>query len=172
MTTVAFDGRLIACDSQVTTTSSEIGYATKGKVTKGRILDTVAGPVLVIGVGLLSEFLEAIPYIEQGTTPHLTQGESEILMVKDGLVYLITSGYPNKGKKPKKRPARARVVPGPDAWGSGDMFAQMALRMDADAPRAVATACVNDLYSGGHVHAWSVASLSKVKVSQKKPKIV
>lgn len=171
MTTVVFDGKTIACDSQVTTKSSD-GYATKGVGNKGRLINTVAGPALVIGVGWLSEYLEAIPCLEAGQSPELTEGETEIIMVKDGKVYCISSGYPRGKKKPKKKKALAKYIDGPDAWGSGDLFANVALKLKATAPRAVATSCKMDLYSGGKIHAWDVSSLRKLKVCQKTPKIV
>lgn len=170
MTTVAFDGKIIACDSQVSGGMGDNMY--KETATKGRVISTVAGPALVIGVGLVSDFEEALGFIEQGKNPKLTQDESEILMVKDGAVYRIAPESSSQAGKPSARvPARARKVSHPYAWGSGEVYAFTVLRLGGTAGQAVAASCVIDLYSSGTIHAWDVETLRPVKVSQKAPTI-
>lgn len=170
MTTVAFDGKTIACDSQVSSESGDSSY--KELSTKSKIIDTVAGPALVIAVGLISDYEEALGLIAQGKNPKLTEAESELLLVKDGQVYnLQPSSSPKAGQPLKRVPARAYPVNSRAAWGSGNVFAYTVLRLGGTAAQAVAAGVEIDLYSGGTVHAWDVATMSKLKVAQKTPAI-
>ena len=168
MTTVAFDGKTIACDSQISGGLGDSMY--KELSIKGKIIDTVAGPALVIAVGLVSDYEEALGLIAEGKNPKLTETESELLLVKDGVVYnLLPSSTPKAGQPIKRVPARAHPVNCKAAWGSGNTYAYTVLRLGGDAAQAVAAGVAIDLYSGGEVHAWDVATLNKLRVSQKTP---
>lgn len=173
MTTVAFDGKIIAVDSQVSVSMGPDFSHKSRDFVKGRILNTVSGKALVIVTGIVSDFLDAIPLIEQGKTPELTEDETELLMVKGGKVYaLVPESSPEHGQQPKRVPSRVIPVTEVGAWGSGYAYAYTILRLKGTAPQAVVTATEIDLYSGGRVHAWDVATLSPVKVSQKLPKVI
>lgn len=171
MTTVAFDGTTIAVDTQTTSTGGAASMKDPNFI-KGRIVDTVAGKVLLIVVGWVDDYFDAIPQIKEGKNPTLTEDESTIIMVKDGKVYTIEAeSSPAAGEAPKRVPARVTEVRGPAAWGSGSPFAETVLRLQGTSTQAVATAITIDLYSGGKVLAWNVSDLRKLKGSNKLPTI-
>lgn len=171
MTTVAFDGKTIAVDTQTSTlgdtSMKEVGFK------KGRVVNTVAGKVLLIGVGVVNEFLEAFPVIQAGKNPMLPDDDSTIIiMVKDGQVFVIeASSIGPRGKPPRKVPAKVSPVLWNTAWGSGSSFADTVLRLGGTAAQAVRTAIEIDLYSGGTVMCWKVSDLAKQRVTSKLPRI-
>lgn len=171
MTTIAFDGKTIACDTQTSTFDSP---STKNlNFIKGRVINTPSGKALVIASGYIDDYLAALPDLQEGKKPMLTEDESEIIMVMNSTVYAWQAGpVSEQGAQPKKVQARLVPVYTSDTWGSGASFAETVLRMGGSAAQAVATAINIDLYSGGQVLAWDVATLKPIKVSSKMPRIV
>lgn len=179
MTTVAFDGKILAYDSQQTTEGDY--QSSKLHVDKGAIIETAAGPALFVCVGDYWEAKDALIDIAAGRTPLLSLTSVDILAVLNGQLYHIGPGH----RHPKTRseatrlknaryvPARAWPVLSASAWGSGGYAAEQAMKaFGASASTAVSYACAIDLYSSGEVHAWDVAAFKKIPVKQGTPRLV
>lgn len=134
MTTISFDGKSLACDSQVTSGSL------KGKMAKYRRLPG-GGVIIVAGeVDLLDD---AVQDFLDGEPP-------AVLRDQDGqeraqFVRLDRSGcwYTSDGEWNRMHAG--------DAIGSGAAYAITAMHLGLDAKKAVRVACDLDLYSSGPV---------------------
>ncbi|AAP58718.1 50L [Xanthomonas phage Xp10] len=130
MTSIAFDGKSLACDSQVTSGSL------KGRMDKFRRLPG-GGVIIVAG---------EVELIDQAVQDFLDGEPPETLRDADGMeraqfVRLDRSGcwYTSDGTWNKFYPG--------DAIGSGAAYAITAMHLGLDAKKAVMVACDLDLYS-------------------------
>ena len=134
MTTLVWDGKTAAWDSQCT--SGELKY-------KGEKSYRAKDGKLLLSCGD-SHFLPLCAALyEAGEGPAAyPQGDYSLLRVgPDGAELASSDGWLPQGN---------RFV-----LGSGGMAALAALEMGADAARACEVACAVDLYSSGPVHSWS-----------------
>lgn len=134
MTALAYDGRLIAIDSQTTQGDR------KDFLRKAWEVSTPDGEDLVVfGAGTVEDILRCVDAMRAGT--RLPPGDYHLLVV--GLQETPVEFCGDDTAR--------RVTDGPWAGGSGAHAALGALLMGADAAHAVKVACEIDLYSGGPV---------------------
>ena len=138
MTTLAYDGRLIAIDSQVT--AGDLVYEEEKFY---RTTDAAGNELLVFGAGTTSHIQRAVRELSEGAE-ELTEGEYTLLVVglRDGPVAFYGDGLPIDVR-------RGFLVA-----GSGDKAALAALKAGMTATEAVLMACTADLYSGPPVHTY------------------
>lgn len=142
MTTVAFDGERIACDSQIT-------YEDQKKF--GEKFLRVEGRLLLV-VGYVHCLYEAAEQVLKGQEIEVSEEDTHILEVLgDGTVRVHAKGD-----------APWRQV-GWSTWGSGASIASGGIVLGMRADEAVALACEVDTGTGGRVHCWNVSSLKPVR---------
>ncbi|WBK39689.1 HslV family peptidase [Xanthomonas phage L522] len=134
MTTIAYDGESLACDSQVTSGSI------KGKMKKFRRLP--GGGVIVVA-GEIDLLDDAVQDFLDGEPPAALRDQDG--QERAQFVRLDRSGcwYTSDGEWNKMYPG--------DAIGSGAPYALTCLHLGMSATEAVKTACQLDLYSSGPV---------------------
>lgn len=141
MTTIACDGKRIACDSQCTIGDMK-GTVTKfwsGVVRGARVLVIVAGDIDKL-TSVVAAVKAELPVPSEECTVVVVRG-GEITVHDDGKHWDMAAPY---------------------AAGSGETIARTAMHLGCDAVRAVRVATELDLHSGGRVHAWDVGTLRKV----------
>jgi len=138
MTTLAYDGRLVAIDSQVT--SGDLRYEEEKFY---RTTDTTGRDLVVFGAGTTSHIQRAVRELSEGFE-ELTEGEYTILVVglRDNPVAFYHDGVPLDVR-------RDLLVA-----GSGGAIALAAMKAGHSATEAVMMACSTDLYSGTPVHTY------------------
>lgn len=139
MTTIAYDGTTLACDSQVT------AGTVKGRLPKYRRLPGGAVMLVAGEVDLLDEAVEDYLAGRPPEVPRDQDGQERATFVR-----LDKTGawYSGEGEW-------SRMYPG-DALGSGSPYALTCLHLGLDAKKAVQTACELDLYSGGPVKTFKI----------------
>lgn len=149
MTTLAFDGRYIAVDSQVTQGDSKY---TSRKVWP---LVTPDGRELVVfGVGELPAIHACISALSEGRR------------IPEGDCSLVVHGFEGGLKAFFGDDVVTPVGEDPCAFGSGAQAARGAMEMGANAAKAVAVACTIDIYSSGPVTVFDTQT-GKFKSSRK-----
>lgn len=138
MTTLAYDGRLVAIDSQVT--SGDLRYEEEKFY---RTTDTTGRDLVVFGAGTTSHIQRAVRELSKGFE-ELTEGDYTILVVglRDNPVAFYHDGVPLDVR-------RDLLVA-----GSGGAIALAAMKAGHSATEAVLMACSTDLYSGPPVHTY------------------
>jgi ATP-dependent protease HslVU (ClpYQ) peptidase subunit len=135
MTTIAFDGKTLAADSQSTTGS------TRGRAVK---IAKSADGFVVAGAGEFAVVKQWIRWVLDGRPaerqPELADEATVIVLEPRGRAVMF-SGSAVSQPLPRKQ----------WAIGSGSDFALGAMAMGADARTAVKVACRFDVYSGGRV---------------------
>lgn len=165
MTTVAFDGKTIACDSMLTVSSGEVSY--KLHTNKFRLYSTSSTKILSILVGDIRGLTDNEDRISRGEPPVFPKRksadryDSTIITVQDGVVTL----YSSHRDVPE-------VITTVDALGSGEHIARTVLLLGGSAGQAVAASIAIDTFSGGAVHEWDVNTLAYTKNGAKVPWIV
>jgi hypothetical protein len=134
MTTIAWDGVMLAADKQVTECNRAAGVMTKiGRLDADRLWAVS---------GLVGNSVQALQWVRHGGSgPYPWPPEVELYVVhRDGRVDVYEqSAIP------------FTLDPGPFTAGSGGAAAQAAMQMGADAHVAVAIASTIDVYTGGGV---------------------
>jgi hypothetical protein len=129
MTTIAFDGKILAVDSQITDGSFVFGFSNK-------IFYLKDGSIVAL-CGSLSLYDEVIEWLNGGEKPIIYDGDSlNGIMIKDGIAFEISS---------KLRVFKTCI---PWAGGSGQNIALTAMKCGKNAKEAVELACELDIYSG------------------------
>lgn len=138
MTTIAWDGKSVAADGQVTYGGQYIGPKSVRKIK--RIDDIVYA--LAGSAPLFDPFVE---WYRNGANPQNTlcvekNDETALFVFKDGkcLMYKANIPYPDE------------LFP-PDAWGAGCEYAIGAMLAGADAKRAVEIAAICNPGTGGEI---------------------
>lgn len=138
MTTIAWDGKSVAADGQVTYGGQYIGPKSFREIK--RIDDTVYA--LVGSAALFDPFIK---WYRDGADPYdplcVEKDDTTALLVfQDGqcLMYKTNIPYPDE-------------LHAPDAWGSGCEYAIGAMMAGADAKRAVEIAAVCNPGTGGEI---------------------
>ena len=149
MTTIAADGKIIACDSQITVDVGDTRFKTFGH--KYRMVKTPHGMSLVLVTGDYRALDRVLPDIEAGKPIKRKryEGEAHIVVVTPGKIkqYYSDGGVADDLEF---------------ACGSGDVIATTILELKGTAMQAVATAVKLDLLSGGPVRGWRIKDLSEV----------
>lgn len=143
MSTIAWDGKTLAADCQVTCHETPQKCSKIKKLSDGTILGTV---------GSLSTGAIMMRWYEDGADlmryPH-SQGDKEdwsyLIVVKPDGEVLEYSRHPYP-----------RIVSVPFGWGSGRDYALGAMEMGADAIKAVEISCKLDIHTGMGVESFSV----------------
>lgn len=152
MTSIAFDGSTLACDSLLTDGSMRAGYMNKIiKLVNGGY---VAGCGSAHGGQLVADWMN-------GVTPAPTDKQMEDISV----LYVDVMGDPwfYDGTVSAAIPASKK-----DALGSGAPYAKVALEMGATAEQAVKQAMKFDIFSGGKVYVVQVEKPPKTAKKKKK----
>lgn len=145
MTTIAYDGRYIACDSQLT------AGGVKHSGQKWCQWTDAEGTYLAIGAGDIASIRKAFIELSQGETPDLSdEDDTVVAVVHRGTLRWYAAG-------------RSWVEPMPDTAGSGGIVADAGMRLGLRADEAVALACDVDLYTAGPVHCWDTQTLKAVR---------
>jgi ATP-dependent protease HslVU (ClpYQ) peptidase subunit len=133
MSTIAFDGTIIATDSQVTDGAFVFGSMQK--------LYYLKGGAIVALCGSLSLYSAVVDWLDGGVKPEIKEGDNlnGIIVHPDGTFFEISSQL------------RIFETCIPWAGGSGQNIALAAMRCGKNAAEAVALACEMDIYSGGPV---------------------
>ncbi|KOR45001.1 peptidase [Xanthomonas oryzae] len=139
MTTLAFDGKTLACDSQVT--SGNI----KGKMKKYTRLPG-GGVIMVAG---------EVELLEDAVSRFLAGEDPAVNVDKDGQERAQFVRLDKTGCFFSADGSWSRMWPG-DAIGSGAPYAITAMHLGLDAKQAVTVACQLDLYSAVPVHTFKV----------------
>lgn len=144
MSTIAWDGELVAAESQVT-------YGGSMRASKGVCKLRVQDGIVYACTGQGSLFEPMVDWIKAGGDPEKCpkvtgDHHASVIVFRDGKAFL----YKNEVPYPDE------MFP-PDAWGSGCEIAIGAMRADArrgdiDARRAVAIACEVNVYSSGEIY--------------------
>ena len=146
MTTLVFDGKYIACDSQVTQGSTKL---LAEKWVTCNLPDGT--PALCMMAGTFSEGRAAVAALVAGGDVLSALGEDTTLLVAaKGTVTVYDSDS-------------HWVEPGPYCVGSGGHFAYAGLELGLSADQAVDLAARLDLYSSSPVKCWDVRTLKAVK---------
>jgi ATP-dependent protease HslVU (ClpYQ) peptidase subunit len=135
MTTVAWDGKTLACDSQVT-----VGNC---RGTSVKLVSNDQGFVAA-GAGSLPELVPWFRWVENGMDPDqqpTSLSESDLVIVPPRGPAIWFSG----SASPMKLPRRHWAI------GSGSDFALGAMAMGADARQEVKVAMKFDVYTSGRV---------------------
>ena len=142
MTTLAFDGRPVAIDSQVT--AGDLRYEEEKFY---RTTDTTGRDLVVFGAGTTSHIQRAVRELSEGFD-ELTKGEYTILVVglRDNPVAFYHDGLPLDLR-------RDFLVA-----GSGGAIALAAMKAGHNATEAVLMACSTDLYSGPPVQTYDTVT--------------
>lgn len=149
MTTIAWDGITLACDSQGTSGNRKM-FGLQKIVSEPGDISIFGARVILIGCsGTSGDERHVVQYLAQGGATEQKEMHAEI----DCLLILITEEnrcfvfHKNEGKKLpwiyEKQP--------PYAIGSGCDFAISAMKMGKDAAEAVEFAKQLDVYTGGEV---------------------
>jgi hypothetical protein len=141
MTTIAYDGKTLAVDSQATAGSTVFGEANK--------LFPLDDGRYAAFAGCLSVFPEVVAWLNgEGEMPELNDEEpfGGIIVSPDGSALEITKNM--------------RIFPASIPWsgGSGEVIAFAAMHSGKTAEEAVELACTLDIYTGKPVASWSVCS--------------
>lgn len=147
MTTIAYDGKLVAVDTQVTAGGTKYAEAKHYDV-----VDIDGVRRIIFGAGNVTDIRAAVESIVCAETPQ--EGLYELLVVTPGEA---PSYHCGDGCEP------LRLSPGPFAAGSGHHAALGALHAGQNATQAVLTACKIDLYSGAPVETLQVRSMRWLK---------
>ena len=137
MTTIAWDGKSVAADSQCTYGSYISPENFKKLIKRGDVVYACTGTGALFKPLIEWYYAGADP----NTCPHLgKEGGAALLVFRGGksLVLKTDMPYPDE-------------LHAPDAWGSGADFAIGAMKAGADAQRAVEIAIECDPYTGGKV---------------------
>lgn len=137
MTTIAWDGFILATDSQITNGDHIFGYAKKiHKLNDGRWLAAAGAQDFVYAV---------IAWLNGGEKPEIKDG--------DGFIGLIISTNEDGDAVAHEISQQLRIWPAclPWAGGSGEAFALTAMKCGKGAIAAVDIACSMDVYSGGEI---------------------
>lgn len=132
MSTVAWDGQMLACDSQTTCNDIIVSLDAKKSFTDGK-------GTIVAGVGTHSLIAEWAEWFLK--TPMLAEPDLE-----DSVVFVVKNGVARYYDKHGSLP-----ITGPQAIGSGMVVALAAMKAGKNARDAVAIACELDVYSGGEI---------------------
>lgn len=142
MTTIAFDGQVVACDSRQT--MGDVIFS--DTAIKGKRLDD---GTIIATCGDATCFAPAVAYVEGGCTDKaLISGDfdgSFLVVRPDGTAALHYKNGMSCDVKP------------PCAIGSGGPLAMAAMKAGNNAAQAVHVACQLDVYSGGTIHAFFVS---------------
>jgi ATP-dependent protease HslVU (ClpYQ) peptidase subunit len=138
MTTIAWDGFVLAADSQITNGAHRFGYGDKlHKLNDGSYLAAAGAQDFIYAV---------IDWLNGGEKPEAKDDEGFIGIIigtdADGYTFAT-----ELSAKLRKWPACI-----PWAGGSGEAFALAAMKCGKDAVSAVHIACDMDIYSGGKVN--------------------
>lgn len=142
MTTLAYDGRYVAIDTQVT--AGDIKFSERKHY---EFADMDGRRLVAFGCGDVAAIQQAVNSLAGCETP--CAGEYELLVV--GLAD-VPVAYQGDGREP------LRLSDGPYVAGSGAPAALAALTLGKNATQAVLTACKVDLYSGAPVETLNVRS--------------
>jgi hypothetical protein len=137
MTTIAWDGKTLAADSQATTSSGT-------RCRTAKIVRSSKGFVAA-GAGSLNAVTPWLRWVLAGMPPEKqpdTLADSSTILIVDprGRAFTFEGS-------PVRLPLRDKIW----ALGSGADFALGAMAMGADARTAVKVACRFDVYSGGRI---------------------
>lgn len=135
MTTIAYDGRYVAADSQV------CFGACRGAKSVQKI--KVRGSVAYACTGHGALFDPMIVWFEMGAKP---EDKPKVSDDKNACLLVFSDGKCRAYKSDLPYPEE---LFGPDAWGSGAEYAIGAMRAGASAEHAVRIAIECDVYSGG-----------------------
>lgn len=143
MSTIAYDGKILASDRQATG---------GGTIYTAKKIFKEAKYILGF-VGSLDQGMELREWYRNGAKldnyPKFQENKDEfttlIVAKKDLVVYYQNQPYP------------IPVLDKFTAWGSGGDFAMAAMEMGADAKRAVEVACKFDAFSGQGVEAYEIS---------------
>lgn len=146
MTTIVFDGRYLAVDSQATHDD------VKQEVQKFKELVTPSGDKCVaVFCGHLHAGRAGVAALEAGeSVQDALDGDTTLLVVSSSGARLITE-------------EGTWCEEGPLCLGSGRLAAYAGLRMGMRADAAVALACDVDIYSSGPVQCWDVKTMRAIK---------
>ena len=136
MTTIAFDGFVLAADSLITNGDYIFGEAEKiHKLKDGRVFAAAGAQDFIYAV---------IDWLNGGEKPEIKECDSFI-----GLLLTPT----DDGYDAHEVSQQLRIYPAvlPWAGGSGEPFALTAMKLGKSADEAVTVACKMDLLSGGKV---------------------
>jgi ATP-dependent protease HslVU (ClpYQ) peptidase subunit len=133
MTTIAFDGKTLATDSQMT--AGNTAFSSTVKIFK------IKGGRYLAFAGRSDMQRELIAWLEGGERPEIGEDVEIDAIVVDAKGNAVQFG------------ASLRIMPVVVPWagGSGAAFALTALTLGQDAVAAVEVACKLDIYSGGPV---------------------
>jgi ATP-dependent protease HslVU (ClpYQ) peptidase subunit len=134
MTTIAYDGKTLAVDSQATAGNTVFGETNK--------LFPLSDGRYAALAGCLSVFPEVVAWLNgEGEMPDLSEEESfgGIIVSPDGSAVEITKNM--------------RLFPASIPWsgGSGEAIAFTAMHLGKTAEEAVELACTLDIYTGGSI---------------------
>ena len=135
MTTIAFDGEVIASDSQSSTDFVDQNSAKKLFRKKGKVFG-VAGDY--------AQCLAVIDWLMGEKKPTFNDDCFTVVVIEDGQAQIYCNEFYPYPAQP------------PFAFGSGGVFAMAAMLAGADAKRAVEIACQLDENSGGKVRQLTV----------------
>jgi len=140
MTTIAFDGKLLAADTLIIEGSVIIGYQPKVFKVKGGYIG---------GVGRADDISAYVEWVRGGfgEKPELTEGEDFIGMFITNGGQVFEYGEKLNG---------FALPPGMYAWGSGGLMALAAMRLGISAPDAIQFAIDNTIDSGGTIDVFEV----------------
>jgi hypothetical protein len=140
MTTIAWDGKFVATDSQKTANNYICSGSSIKLIRRGDIVFAHTGTSCLFEP-MIDWYLAGAAPKEcprpSGENPPLV---SVIIVFKEGKAFRVSSNTPYPEE-----------VFAPDAWGSGGSWAVGALKAGADARRAVEIATECDVNSGGEI---------------------
>lgn len=140
MTTIAYDGKTLCADSQVTSRDVRFGVATKlWRLESGALLATTGDLALCYALMLWLDGKDDKP------TPKEGESAGALLIEPDGTAW-------DYGTSLRRFPASI-----PWAGGTGEVIAMTAMRCGKTAKEAVEIACEMDIYTSGPVQVASLA---------------
>jgi hypothetical protein len=149
MTTIAWDGKLVAVDSQRTRNGDVIVSLTEKKF-------RIKNNVVYVFMDTPALFKPMVSWVENGANsaivPKDAPGSDSTLFVFEHfrcIKYATDMPYPDE-------------YIAPDAWGRGYEFALGALLAGANATRAIEIASLKDVYTGGSVRTIALTTLKEV----------
>ena len=143
MTTIAFDGEIIASDSR-SSIGNTLGQGNRKKIFR-------KGNEFIAGAGYYDEVIKISEYLlHGGEEPKLSDPDFTIMHIKNNKVFY----YCNSVNPTPQTP--------PFAIGSGDDFALAAMMCGKTAVEAVKIAIKCDVYTGGKVRSYRVSTATKL----------
>ena len=142
MTTIAWDGNQLACDSQTTQEDTVIS------LNSNKLFTEVGDFDAVVGAGNPNQVLSAIAWLQgEKKVPSRPTGDWVLIGVIGKQAYHLSDSSDS-----------ARELTGPYANGTGAVVAMTAMKLGKSAKEAVELACELDIYTGGEVKVWECRS--------------